>query len=117
MTDIPDSNNVYGCVTSLDGLAFVRDAVNKLEEVNEAFISVSGCDGSESLILKSDLIDFESEPLENGQHLLNGAVAGSINEIISFVGKLSHTLSEAGIEHHFEIYNAEELIKEIPGSN
>ncbi|QDV15471.1 hypothetical protein Pan153_00850 [Gimesia panareensis] len=117
MTDIPDSNNVYGCITSLDGLAFVRDAVNKLEEVNEACISVSGYDGSESLILRSDLIDFESEPLENGQHLLNGAIAGTINEIISFVSKLSHTLSEAGIEHHFEIYNAEELVKEIPGSN
>ncbi len=117
MTDFPDYNNVYGHVVTPDGLAPVLDAVGGVEGVSKASIYVSGYNGAESLILSSDLIDFRSEPLDSGQHLLNGGVAGTIDEVIVFVAKLSHALSGAGVEHNFEVYNEEqELIKEIPGS-
>lgn len=117
MTDFPDFNNVYGHVVASNGLEPVLEAIRGVEGVSHASISVSGYDGAESLILLSDKIDFESDPLEIGQHLFNGAVAGNIQEVLDFVSKLSDALTDAGVKHHFEVYNkSQELIKEIPGS-
>ena len=115
MTDFPDYNNVYGHVIAPNGLTTVLENVRGTAGVRKAGIKVSGYDGSESLILSGDLIEFESEPIENDEHLLKGCIAGTIEEIIIFIGQLSHALSEAKLDHHFEVYNEEQiLIKEFP---
>lgn len=114
---LPNYNNVYGHVVTPSGLETVLEAVRGVEGVSVAFIHVSSYNGAESLILESELIDFRSEPLEAGQHLLNGGVAGTIQEVIDFVSKLSRALFDAEIEHNFEVYDeGQQLITEIPGS-
>ncbi len=116
MDVFPGGTNVYGHIIIPGGLAPVLNAVRHVKGVGQASIYVSGFDGSESLTLSSDLIDFRSEPLDHGSQLLNGGVAGSIDTVVAFVARLSRALSDAGIEHHFEIYDEEvSLIKEFPG--
>jgi len=110
-----DGNNVYGHIIIPDGLAPVLHAVRDVQGVGKASIYLSGFDESESLILSSELIDFRSEPLEPGRQMLNGGVAGTIDKVVAFVAGLSRALSDAEIEHHFEIYDEKKrLIREIP---
>jgi len=71
-----------------------------------ASIYKSQFNGVETLHLSTDAVDFESTPLEDGsRHLLNGGVAGDSNDVVGFVTAVSRLLTEAGIQHSFEVYD------------
>ncbi len=118
MNELPDFNNVYGQLYGLDGLAIVRDVATAVSGIEKVSIYVSGFDGAETLTIAGERIDFESQSLGASQHLLNGGVAGTVDEVIRFVRSLSRALTDAGVEHSFEVYNEEQdLVKEIPKAN
>ncbi len=113
---LPDGNNVYGYLRAHDGMQPVLRAVRQLVGENQAYVRVSGFDGAETLRFSTSRCDFESTPLdERDAHLLNGGVAGSVGEVAGFVAALSRQLSDAGIEHQFEIYDENgDLAQMIP---
>ena len=112
---LPDGNNVYGSVIALNGMQHVLESVQRLVGKDNAYIYVSGYNGASTLHFSTQRCDFESTPLDDGgQHLLNGGVAGSVEDVIGFVRELSHHLSDAQIEHSFEVYDeSENLVFEI----
>jgi hypothetical protein len=113
---MPDFNNVYGHVVTPHGLDSVLKAVSRLAGVNRAFVKKSQFDRAETLSFSSDTADFDSTPLEGGhRHLLNGAVEGTLQNVVRFVQSMSELLAEAGIEHKFEVYDTEQnLVKVVP---
>lgn len=113
---LPDGNNVYGHVVAPKGMQPVLNAVQRFVGKDRAYIYVSGYNGASTLHISTDECDFESTPLDDGfRHLLNGGVAGSVDEVTEFVEKLSKHLSDAQIEHGFEVYDeSRNLAAEIP---
>jgi hypothetical protein len=112
---IPERNNVYGMITAPQGLERVLRAVEPVLTGGGAHIYRSHFNGAETLHLRSETADFESDPLEGGvQHLFNGGVGGSLEDVIRFVRSLSESLSRSGIEHSFEVYDGEEPMQRIP---
>jgi len=113
---IPEANNVYGILTALQGMEPVLRAVEHLFAGDQAPIYRSGYNRTATLCLCSDWVEFESTPLEDGiQHLFNGAVGGSLAEVVGFARALCEALQKAGIEHRFEIYDEEQhLVQFIP---
>jgi len=62
--------------------------------------------------VESDVVDLSSEPLEGGQHLINGAFDGSRGE--ADITRLSNDLRELQVPHHFELYDdSDSLYREI----
>jgi len=112
---LPCGNRVYGSFAAPDGMQPVLETVQNMIGNENAYIYVSGYNGASTLHFSNQKCDFESTPLDEGiQHLLNGGVAGSVLEVIEFVKELSHHLSDARIEHSFEVYDeSEELRFEI----
>lgn len=103
---MPDGNNVSGIITAPDGLEPVLRAVAPSVTDGRVWIYRSQFNGAETLRLQSESVDFESTPLgEVQQHLFNGGVAGTLDEVCSFICQLSYSLFQAGIEHSFEIYD------------
>jgi hypothetical protein len=113
---VPDGNNVYGSVVAPNGMQPVLEVVQRLVGKDNAHIYVSGYNGASTLHFSTQRCDFESTPLDDGsRHLLNGGVAGSAKAVIGFVKELSHHLSDAQIEHSFEVYDeSDDLVFEIP---
>jgi hypothetical protein len=106
---IPEANNVYSIITAPEGMEPVLRAIKGLAAGGRASIYQSGYNGAETLRLRSDRVDFESVPLEDGvQHLFNGGVGGSLEEVVDFVRALSEALHQARIEHRFEIYDEDQ---------
>jgi hypothetical protein len=113
---LPEGNNVYGLIAAPQGLQPVLRAVERVVGGSRAYIKRSGCDGAETLHLRSDSADFESNHLDGGvQHLLSGGAGGSLEEVVAFVRALSESLSRSGIEHSFEVYDDQQLVQRIPG--
>jgi hypothetical protein len=111
MTDssLPDGNNVYGIIVSASGLRPVLNAVQRFVGNDNAYIYVSGYNGVSTLYCSTEKCDFESTPLDDRfQYLLNGSVAGSVEDVTGFVKELSRCLSDAKIKHSFEIYDESE---------
>ena len=114
---MPDGNNVYGRVEAPHGLEQVRSALQPLVTGGRALLKTSGYDGTTTLHLETDALDFATTPLGGGSHLFNGGVAGSAAEVLSRVGNLSAALSAANVEHEFEVYDADQnLVCVIPAS-
>lgn len=113
---MPDSNNVYGRIVAPGGLAPVLGAVRGLPGLERAYVKKSQYDGAEVLRFSSDAVDFESTPLGGGpRHLLNGGVEGPPEDVVGFVRAMSDRLAEAGVEHHFEVYDTDgSLLTVIP---
>jgi len=112
---MPEGNNVCGILTAPDGLVPVLRAIEATVTDGRVWIYRSQFNGAETLRLQSESVDFESTPLNEGhQHLFNGGVAGTLDEVCSVVCQLSFVLSEAGIEHSFEISNDQQLLRRIP---
>jgi hypothetical protein len=110
-----DGNNVYGLVVAPQGLAPVLQAVRRVIGDGTASIYRSHFNGAETLRFSTESVDFESTPLENGtEHLLNGGVGGSSEEVVAFVRTLSVALVDAGVEHRFEVYKNRELVQLVP---
>ncbi len=102
----PDGNNVFGLVVAPDGLDPVLQAVSRLVGARHASIYQSRFDGAETLRFSTDSVDFESTPLEGGhQHLLNGGVGGTAEDVLAFVRELARVFTEAGIQCSFEVYD------------
>lgn len=115
MTMIPHGNNVYGQVIAPEGLQPVLRAVERLIGENRVYIKKSQFSGAETLHFGTDDTQFDSTPLEEaGHHLVNGAVGGSLEDVVGFVRALSGSLPQEGIEHHFEVYDGERLVQTFP---
>lgn len=102
---VPRGNNVYGQLVAPDGLRAVLAAVERA--LGPGCASVYKTAGVERLRLRSDTADMETLPLPGGmEHLFNGAVAGSADEVMALVRSLSDALTQLGIEHGFEVLDA-----------
>jgi hypothetical protein len=113
---MPDGNNVYGQIVSPDGLQPILRAARRLVGDGRASIYKAQFNGAETLRFTTETVDFESIPLKQGdRHLLNGGITGDSSEVVSFVEAMSRLLQEAGIEHSFEVYDAEKnLVRTVP---
>lgn len=107
---IPDGNNVYGHVEAPRGLEQVLAAIQPLATGGRVWLKTSGYDGTTTLHLETDALDFATTPLGRGSHLFNGGVAGSAAEVVARVEDLSAALSAAGVKHSFEVYDADKNI-------
>ena len=110
---IPDSNNVYGHFIAPDGLLPVQQVVKRLVGDGGASIYRSQFDGDETLHISTETVNFESITEGNGAYLLNGGVSGTVDEVVGFVNLLSNVLTEVGIEHGFEVYDGQTLVKRV----
>ncbi|WP_020471921.1 hypothetical protein [Zavarzinella formosa] len=110
----PEGNNVYGHITAPQGLLPILHAVEQTVRGGQVHIKRSGFNGAETLRIRSELADFETDSLGGGEHLFNGGVGGSLEEVVVFVRALSESLSRAGIEHSFEVYDDQQLVQQIP---
>ena len=113
----PGLNNVYSHITAPNGLSAVLRAVQQLFGGGRAYIKTSQFNGAQTLRLSRDGVGFESVPLEEvSQHLLNGEVEGTVEDVVTFVRAMSGLLSQAGIEHQFEVYDDHDLVALVPVS-
>jgi hypothetical protein len=114
---LPDGNNVYGHVEAPRGLEQVLAALQPHATGGRVWLETSGYDGTTTLHLESDALDFATTPLGGGSHLFNGGVAGPAAEVLARVEAISSALSAAGLEHGFEIYDADQnLVCVVPAS-
>lgn len=109
-------NNVYGDLIAPQGLRYVSDALAPLIGDARASLYVSQFNGKETLRFSTEIANFESMPLEvQGHHFLNGHVIGTIDEVARFVEAMSKHLSDTSIQHRFEIYVDDRLLRRLPG--
>jgi hypothetical protein len=65
--------------------------------------------------LRTDAADFESLPLPGGMdHLLNGSVSGSADDVADFVRRISRALAEAKVEHTFDVLDGGQIFLSLP---
>jgi hypothetical protein len=110
-----EGNNVYGLITAPQGLQPVLRAVEQAISGGRVYIKRSGFNGAETLRIRSESADFETDSLGGEEHLFNGGVGGSLEEVVAFVRALSESLSRSGIEHSFEVYDDQQLVRRILG--
>jgi hypothetical protein len=54
-------------------------------------------------------------PLGDGSYSLNGGVGGTTGEVVEFVLAMSGAFAEAGIDHHFEVFDERQnLVRSVP---
>lgn len=113
---LPEGNNVCGTITAPQGLQPVLRALGHLVDGGRAYIYRSQFNRAETLHLRSEAVDFDSDQLDDGiQHSFSGGVGGSMAEVVGFVRALSDALQTAGVEHRFEIYDEDQrLVQVIP---
>jgi hypothetical protein len=112
---VPRHNNVYGQVIAPDGLRPVLGAVEATVGPGCASLFRPRAGGAEVLRIRTDAADFESLPLPGGmEHLLNGAVAGPVDAVAAFARRLSAALSEAKVEHTFEVHDGRRVVLSLP---
>ena len=108
-------NNVYGQIVAPDGLGPLRDAVEQAFGPGCASLFHARPGSPEMIRIRTDAADFESLPLPGGmEHLLNGSVAGSPDEVAGFARKLSDALVEAKLEHSFDVHDGTRIILSLP---
>ena len=109
MSTFPDQNNVYGSFVSNKDLNILAEILKReiTDSLTEITVRKSSYDGVQTLFIESDKIDFETRKLDNeGIYSLNGAVAGSEEEIKKSVGELYIILQRYKYSPEFEIYNS-----------
>ena len=112
---IPAGNNVYGVLKPPVKLKVVLAGATSVHQWGKAHIYVSGYDGARTIHLRSESADFDSNPIGSGEHLFNGAVGGTPDEVIAFVKRLSEAFTERGVAHQLEVYDADrQLVAEFP---
>ncbi|MEL6438127.1 MAG: hypothetical protein AAFQ80_02555 [Cyanobacteria bacterium J06621_8] len=118
MNDLPITNNVYGFLYSKVGLRDVAKVLQDFLELSEkqAYIYKSQFDGNETLKIRTEAYEFETQSLEEeDKWLFNGAVAGDIDSIKVILKEICDTLKIKGYEANFEIYDENcEFISEYP---
>lgn len=118
MRELPSPNNVYGFLfsrTSLEKVAEVLRSRLGLTKT-EVYVYRSGFDGSETLKVRTEAYEFETQKAkENNTWLFSGSVAGNLDEILTVLKLLSSHLRWAGYDTKFEIYDQEfDCIAEYP---
>ena len=69
----------------------------------------------EVIRLRTDVADFESLPLPGGMdHLLNGSVAGTSEDVANFVRRVSHAFAEAKLDHTFDVVENGRVVLTLP---
>ena len=112
---IPRTNNVYGQVVAPDGLRPVLVAVERALGPGAASMFRSRAGAAEVLRIRSDAADFESLPLPGGiEHMLNGAVAGSTDDVAAFARGLSAAFVDAKVEHTIEVHDGRRIVLSLP---
>lgn len=112
---IPRTNNVYGQVVAPDGLRPVLEAAKSVLGPGCASLFRGRGADAETLRIRSDACDFESLPLPGGmEHLLNGAVSGTPEQVMTFVRTLSAALTEARVEHTFDVHDGRRIVLSLP---
>lgn len=113
---IPKTNNVYGQIVAPDGLRPVHAAIEKVLGPGCASIfRARTLNPDEMLRVLTDVADIQSLPLPGGmEHLFNGAVGGSAEEVVAFVQRLSDALADAKVEHSFEIHDGRQVVRSLP---
>jgi hypothetical protein len=108
VTDLPPVNNVYGYLYSKTGL---RDAAKVLRNYlglseKQIYIYKSQFDGNETLKIRTETCEFETQSLKEGNKwLFNGAVSGDIDSIKATLKEICDPLKRKGYETNFEIYD------------
>jgi hypothetical protein len=111
----PQTNNVYGQIVAPDGLRPVVVALEKALGPGCASVFNPRPGAAEVLRLRTDAAEFESLPLPGGMdHVLNGSVAGSPDEITAFVRRISEALAETKIEHTFDVVEGGRVVLSLP---
>ena len=108
MADLPLCNNVYGYLHSSVGLQGVANVLrNHLGwSEQEVYICTSQFDGSETLKIRRETCEFETQILkEGGKWLFHGAVAGELYDILATLKDMCEPLRFSGYETSFEIYD------------
>jgi hypothetical protein len=69
----------------------------------------------EVIRLRTEAADLESLPLPGGMdHLFNGAVAGSSDDVASFVRRVSGAFAETKLEHTFDVVEGGRVVLALP---
>ncbi len=108
MTDLPPANNVYGYLYSKKGLRDVAKVLRNYLGLSEKqiFIYRSQFDGNETLKIRMEMCELETQSLKEGDKwLFNGAVAGDIESIKATLKEIYDPLRRKGYETNFEIYD------------
>ena len=110
----PEGNNVYGQIKAPMGLEPVLEAVQRATKEKTGHLYKSQFTGETTLRFSTENFDFGSTPLDEAhQHLLNGAVGGSLEGVTAFVRSLSAMLADLGIENSFEVYDDESNLVQL----
>ena len=80
---LPDRNNVYGTLRAPAGLDQVRDAAEKMGCWESARVYTSGYDGAQTMRLSAAGAEFETTPAGGIEHLISGAVGGTLGDVPS----------------------------------
>ncbi len=106
----PGSNNVYGLIApASNDLRPLLEVLRPLADGGKLYIYKSGFNGAETLHLRTESADLESEPLEEtGVHLFNGGIAGTPQEVAAYVCRVAELLSSVGTEYALEVYDSEQ---------
>lgn len=113
-------NNVYGilfCNSSLKKpYKILRDRLGLTEA--EVYLYKSQFDGAESLKVRTDIYDLETDKTDrDSEYLLNGEVAGETAEVITRIKEIADVLNLNNYRCHFEIYDDNsEFLDEYPKS-
>ncbi|TYQ28208.1 hypothetical protein [Pseudanabaena sp. UWO310] len=108
MTDLPALNNVYGYLHSKTGLRDIAKVLRNYLGLSEKQIYIyrSQFDGNETLKIRMETCELETQSLEEGDKwLFNGAVAGDIDSIKATLKEICDPLTRKGYETNFEIYD------------
>lgn len=113
---IPRTNNIYGQIVAPDGLKPVCAALeHALEPGSISLFRARASSARETLRIRTDSADFESISMPGGiEHLFNGAVGGTPDEVIAFVRALSAELVKAKIEHTFDVHDGRRIVISLP---
>jgi hypothetical protein len=109
------TNNVYGQIVAPDGLRPVVAALEKA--LGPGCVSVfSPRPGAPEVIrLRTDVADFESLALPGGMdHLFNGSVAGSSDEVGTFARRVSAAMTQAKLEHTLDGVEGGRVVLSLP---
>jgi hypothetical protein len=111
----PQSNNVYGQIVAPDGLRPIVVALEKALGPGCVSAYNPRPGAAEVIRLRTDVADFESLPLPGGmEHLFNGAVAGSSDDVTAFVRRLSAALVDAKLEHTLDVVDGGRVVLALP---
>ena len=101
---LPEQDNVCGLLYAPVRLQVVYGAVKELLPEAQITLSVSGFTNQPILWVTTELLELESEPLDDGNHLLNGVACPSFGR--SFLKQLSACFIGNGIAHRLEWYSS-----------